>query len=308
MSRIGDRGEMEAFVRAVELGSFSAAAQELSVTPSALSKLITRLERSLKAPLLHRTTRHISPTPEGELFLARCRRILAELEDAEMEVTQSQERPRGRLRMHLGVGLATHLIGPALPVFIERYPDVQVDLWIEDRQVDMVRENIDISIWQAVPEMTSMGTRKLFEFERVVCASPAYLKRHGTPRTPDELRRHRCLSVSSVPNHAQWPFQAPEGKCVIDVPPFARANNVDCVYRFALAGLGIVRLGEYVIAAALGDGRLVKLFAERHYPEQLEITALYSPQRLRLPRVAAMLEFLTTTFESRPWRTAKKTQ
>jgi DNA-binding transcriptional LysR family regulator len=296
---------MEAFVRSVELGSFSAAARELKFTPSALSKLITRLERSLKVPLVYRTTRRISPTPEGELFLVRCRRILAEMEDAEMEVAKSREQPRGRLRMHLGVGLATHLIVPALPKFLQRYPDVQVDLCVEDTLVDIVRENIDISVWQAVSETASMAVRKLFEFERVVCASPTYLKRHGTPLTPDDLRRHRSLSVSSVPNHTQWPFQTREGKRVIEMLPRARANNVDCVYRFALAGMGIVRLAEYIVADALRDGGLVKVLADYHWPEQLAITAVYPQERHRLPRVAAMLDFLTATFKNRPWRAAR---
>src|SRR5258705_1096370 len=132
MSRIGDRREMEAFVRSVELGSFSAAARELKLTPSELSKLVTRLERSLKVRLLARTTRRITTTPEGELFVARCRRILAEMEDAEMEVSRSRDRPRGLLRMHLGVGVAIHLFVDALPKFLERHPEVQVDLLVED--------------------------------------------------------------------------------------------------------------------------------------------------------------------------------
>src|SRR6266404_3351142 len=122
MARIGDRSEIEAFVRSVELGSFSAAARELKLTPSALSKLVTRLERGLKVRLLSRSTRRVAPTPEGELFLKRCRRILAEMEDAEMEVGRARDRPRGKLRMHVGVGFAMHQAVPALPRFLERHP------------------------------------------------------------------------------------------------------------------------------------------------------------------------------------------
>src|SRR5688572_19942525 len=123
---------MEAFVRSVELGGFSAAARELRLTPSALSKLVTRLERALGVRLLNRTTRQLLPTAEGELFLSRCRRILAELEDAEMEVGQSRERPRGRLKLHVGVGFGTHVLVPELPQFIERYPEVDVELTVLD--------------------------------------------------------------------------------------------------------------------------------------------------------------------------------
>src|SRR3954447_21860525 len=128
MARIGDRREMEAFVRSVELGGFSAAARELKLSPSALSKLVSRLESALKVRLLNRTTRRLAPTPEGELFLARCRRILAELEDAEREVGRRRDQPRGKLRLHVGVGLATHLVVPALPKFLARYPEVEVEL------------------------------------------------------------------------------------------------------------------------------------------------------------------------------------
>jgi DNA-binding transcriptional LysR family regulator len=307
MSRIGDRGEMEAFVRSVELGSFSAAARELKLTPSALSKLVTRLERSLKVRLLSRTTRRIAPTPEGELFVARCRRILAEMEDAEMEVGRSRERPRGLLRMHLGVGVAMHLIVDALPRFLERNPEVQVDLLIEDRRVDLVRENIDISVRPWQPETTALVVRRIFDFERVLCASPAYLKKHGRPRTPDDLARHRCMGVSSIPAPGQWLFQMAEGPRMLETRLGAAANNADCVYRLALAGVGIARLNEFTAAAALRDGRLVQVLADFHADEKLTMLAIYPQERHRLPRVAAMVEFLMESFSERPWRAREQT-
>jgi len=302
MPRIGDRGEMEAFVRSVELGSFSAAARELRLTPSALSKLVTRLERSLKVKLVYRTTRHISPTPEGELFLARCRRILAEMEDAEMEVGRSRDRPRGRLRMHIGVGVAMHVIVPALPRFFEHNPEVQIDLFIEDRRVDLARENIDISVRPWAPEAGNLVVREIFEFERVLCASPAYLKRHGAPRSPDDLVRHRCMGVSTIPSNRRWLFQTPAGPRAFEVVPGAAVNNADCVYEFALAGMGIARLNEFIVAGALRDGRLVQLLADFHCTEHLKMLAIYPQERHRLPRVRAMLDFIHASFSSRPWR------
>jgi DNA-binding transcriptional LysR family regulator len=302
MSRIGDRGEMEAFVRSVELGSFSAAARELRLTPSALSKLVTRLERSLRVRLLTRTTRRLAPTPEGELFVERCRRILAEMEDAETEIGRSRDKPRGLLRMHVGVGIAMHGVVPAMPRFLERYPEVQLDLLIEDRRADIVRENIDISFRPWQPESTALVVRTVFEFERVLVASPAYLKRHGKPRSPDELARHRCMGVSSIPSNRQWVFRTPAGPRVIDVLPGAGANNADCIYRFALAGLGIARLNEFIVADALRDGRLVQVLADFHQSEHLSMRAIYPQERHRLPRVAAMLQFLHDSFGKRPWR------
>ena len=306
MSRIGDRGEMEAFVRAVELGSFSAAARELKLTPSTLSKLVTRLERTLKVRLLTRTTRRIAPTLEGELFVSRCRRILAEMEDAETEIGRSRERPRGRLRMHLGVGVAMHQIVDALPQFSERFPEVQMELLIEDRRVDLLRENIDISVRPWAPDSSNLVVRKIFEFERWLCASPAYLKRHGRPRTPEDLARHRLMAVSSIPLHDHWVFKGPSGQRVLPVPLSAAANNADCVYRFTLSGLGIARLNEFVVADALKDGRLVTVLDDFHAAEQLSMLAIYPHERHRLPRVAAMLDFLTERFAHRPWRSTER--
>lgn len=301
MARIGDRGEMEAFVRSVELGSFSGAARELRLTPSAVSKLVTRLERSLGVKLLYRTTRHIHPTPEGELFLERCRRILAEMDDAEMEMGRSRDRPRGRLRMHIGVGVAMHVVVPALPRFFERNPEVQIDLFIEDRRVDLARENIDISVRPWAPEAGNLIVRKIFEFERVLVATAGYVKRHGAPRSPEELARHRCMGVSTIPSNRHWLFQTPTGPRALEVVPGAAVNNADCVYRFALAGMGIARLNDFIVAQALREGRLVQLLKDFHAEEHLQMLAIYPQERHRLPRVRAMLDFLHSSFASRPW-------
>jgi DNA-binding transcriptional LysR family regulator len=302
MSRIGERGELEAFVRSVELGSFSAAARELKLTPSALSKLVTRIERSLKVRLLSRSTRRVHPTPEGEIFLARCRRILAEFEDAEMEIGRSRDRPRGKLRMHMGVGFGISQGVAALPRFLERYPDVELDLVVEDRRVDLAQENIDISTWSLPEHGANVVAKKLFEFERILCASPQYLERHGTPRRMEDLARHRCLVVSSVALQLQWHFQTPEGRRVFDVRPAVAVNNVDVKYRLTLDGAGVAQFSEYIVAEALRDGRLVRVMPKIHRSETLAQYALYAQERHRLPRVRAMLDFLVATFAQRPWR------
>ena len=302
MSRIGDRGEMEAFVRSVECGSFSAAARELGVSPSALSKLVTRLEGTLNVRLLTRSTRAVAPTPEGVLFVARCRRILAELEDAEMEVGRARERPRGRLRMHMGVGFGASQGVGALAGFLERYPEVQLDLLLEDRRVDLVRENVDLSTWSLPPQAPNVVVRKLFDYDRILCAAPSYLARHGMPRGPEELARHRCLVVSGIPHQSPWIFATPRGRFAFDVEPAVAVNNADAKFRFAVAGLGIAQFSEYIVAEALCDGRLVRLLADSHKPEPLTQYVLYARDRHRLPRVAVMIDYLIETFGSRPWR------
>jgi DNA-binding transcriptional LysR family regulator len=306
MARIGDRGEMEAFVRAVELGGFSAAAREMKLSPSALSKMVDRLERSLSVRLLTRTTRRLAPTAEGELFLARCRRILAEIEDAETEVGRSRERPRGRLAMHVGVGFAMHQVVDAMPRFLRRYPDVQLDLRIEDARLDLVKENVDISVRPA-PADESLVVRKLFDFDRIVCAAPSYIKANGAPRRPEELAQHRCLAISGTFGYARWNFDGPGGRHSIPIQPATRVNNADCIYRFALMGMGIVRLNEFMCASAIRAGHLVPLMRDYPCTDSTEMIALYPHERNRLPRVAAMLDFLVETFGPRPWRVRRKT-
>ena len=302
MPRIGDRREMEAYVRSLETGSFSTAARELKLTPSAVSKLVTRLERTLGARLVSRSTRRIVATPEGELFLERCRVVLAQLEDAEAEIGRRRDRPRGLLRLHMGVGFGAFQGMKELPRFLQRYPDVELDLVMEDRRVDLARENIDVSTWTFPPEGANLHARKLFDYGTVLCASPDYLAREGTPRTPAELAGHTCMIVSGVQGQSPWAFQVDGERQLFEVRSRYTANNVDCKYRFVLAGLGIAQFSEYIVAEALRDGRLVRVLPEAHVPKHLAQYAIYQRDRHRLPRVAAMLDFLVETFGNRPWR------
>lgn len=304
MSRIGDRGEMEAFVRAVERGGFSAAARDLKLTPSALSKMVTRLESVLGVRLLNRTTRKLTPTAEGTLFLARCRRIVAEFEDAEREVGRSREKPRGKLLVHTGVGFATNRIVPAMPRFVARYPEVHIELIVEDRDLDVVRNGIDISVRSGPPLDQSLVARKLGEFERVVCASPQYLARHGVPRSPGELALHTCVTISSLPGRTSWSFQTASGRQVIEVIPGLSATSADSVREFALMGMGIVRMNDFNVDKDIRAGRLVPILVDQYYPERIPMHALYPQDRHRLPRVAVMLDFLGEIFGGLSGRTA----
>lgn len=302
MDRIGDRAALEAFVRSIELGGFSPAARELGLSPSAVSKLVNRMEHALGVKLLHRTTRKLVASDEGQLFLARARRILGEFEDAETELGRARERPRGRVRMHVGVGFAIHQFVPALPAFVERYPDVQVDLLVEDRNVDLVRENIDVSVRPGPAADELAVARTLFEFQRIVCAAPEYLRRRGTPAAPGDLREHQCVVVSGFPQRGRWRFLQDGQAMTVDVPAAIHVNNADAVLRLALAGAGIARLNEFIVADALRAGLLVPVLREFHCPESHSMLALFPPMRQRLPRVGVMLEFLATRFGPRPWR------
>lgn len=306
MARIGDRSEMEGFVRSVELGGFSAAARELKLTPSALSKLVSRLESSLGVQLLVRTTRNLRPTVEGEILLARFRTILAAMEDAESELTSSMARPRGKLRMHAGVGFATHQLVPVLPRFVERFPDVQVELMLGDHSIELGREQVDVSVWPGEPADASAIARKLCDFERVLCASPEYLERHGVPRTPNDLTVHNCLRIAGLPSAlAAWSFGASSDRRVVDVSGNVSANNAECIRRLALAGLGIARMNEFMVSEDLRNGRLCEIVIDSMRVEPLPLYVQYLPAHHRLPRVGVMVEFLAECFAGAPWRTSK---
>src|SRR5689334_11378035 len=203
--------EMNAFVRVAERGSFAAAAEDLSLTPSALSKLVTRIEDRLGVRLLTRTTRRLALTAEGELFVARSREILASIEAAEAEVTAASQTPRGHLRISVGTSYAKQILGPELPRFLARYPDITVELLVSDRQIDLVAEQVDIAIRSGWLGDSTLVARKLHDARRLICASPGYLKAHGSPRVPADLLQHNCLTLTGFSQFNQWPFHTSEG-------------------------------------------------------------------------------------------------
>jgi DNA-binding transcriptional LysR family regulator len=297
---------MSAFVRAVEAGGFSIAARELGLTPSAISKLVTRLEDRLGVRLLNRTTRRLALTPEGEAYFHRSQRILADITEAENEVARFRAQPKGVLRINVGTAFGMHQLAPALPEFLSRHPDMEVELMITDRVVDLIEEGADLGIRLGSLTDSSLVARKVCELERVVCASPGYLKKHGTPDKPADLLKHNCLSVAYAPSLHRWPFTAADGVEYIDVAGNASANTADTLLRLALVGLGIIRLSDVIVGEAIREGKLVPLLQEVHHSEPLPLHAVYPQGRHRSPKVAAMVEFLVERFGSAPWRTGAR--
>ncbi len=303
--------EMTTLVAAVEHSGFSGAARALGVTPSAVSKTITRLEARLGVRLLNRTTRRLTPTAEGEALVARGRHILAELDEAEMEVTRARGSPRGLLRLHTMVAFGLHQLPPVLPEFLRRYPEVKVELSVSDRLVDLVEEGGDLAIRSGRLPDSSLVARKIFDSERMICAAPSYLKRHGTPRRPEDLLRHNCIVISGYPQLRRWPFDDPasrDGIRTIEVGGNLAANNAENVLQMALLGLGIVRLGDLVIAEHVNAGRLMPILVESHHVEVLPLHAVYPQSRLRSPKVVVMVDFLVEKFAHAPWRAKSRTQ
>lgn len=294
--------DMSAFVRAVELGGFSLAARELGMTPSAISKLVTRLEDHLGVRLLNRTTRRLALTPEGEAYFHRSQRILADIAEAENEVARFRAQPKGVLRVNVGTAFGLHQLAPALPEFLSRHPEVQVELTLTDRVVDLIEEGADLGIRLGTLIDSSLIARKICELERLVCASPAYLKKHGTPRKPADLLKHNCLSVAYAPSLHRWPFTSKDGVQHVDVAGNASANSAEALLQLALVGLGIIRLSEVIVGEAVREGKLVPLLQDVHHSERLPLHAVYPQGRHRSPKVAAMVDFLVERFGHAPWR------
>jgi len=290
-------GEMALFARTVEEGSFSAAARALDLTPSAVSKQIRRLEDRLGVRLFNRTTRRISLTEAGRAFYGYCERIVRELDEAEEAVSALGERPRGRLRVAATVSFARVEILPRINEFLERYPDVGLDVELTDRQVDLIEEGFDVAVqWREQVEDPSMVARRLCVNRRIICAAPAYIRRHGLPREPEELLEHNCLTLSELHEFNDWEFTDDEhGRRVLHVSGSFSANNADALYEAALAGVGLARLSTWLVMPDIRAGRLVPVLpAYRH--EHSAFYVVY-PHRTHLSgKVRAFVDFLMDTF------------
>ena len=297
---------MTVFVRAVELEGFSAAARDLALTPSAVSKMITRIEERLGVRLLNRTTRKLVLTEEGQSYFSHCRRILAEIEEAELELSRHRELPRGLLRVNCGLSFGQSQLVPMIPEFLDRYPEVRVDLTLTDRIVNLLEEGVDLVIRVGAVADSSLVSRKICDLERVICASPDYLRRCGEPQFPEDLCEHNCLYVTTVQALRRWPFQTSNGRAIIEVNGNFSANSAITVLDLALRGAGIARLADFVASEPIRQGRLVPLLAKTHQVEPLPLYALFPQGRHRSPKLTAMLNFLIEKFSHPPWRIAPK--
>ena len=294
--------EMRVFVRVVERGSFSAAADDLELTPSAVSKLVSRLEDRLGVRLLHRTTRRLALTPEGETYHLRARDILAAIDDAEGEVARSGRTPRGRLRVNTGTAFVLHELVKALPEFMELYPEIELDLSVTDRIVDLLAENADVAIRTGPITDPSLVARKFAEAERGIFAAPSYLARRGRPLHPGDLASHNCIAVSSIPSVNRWPFRDGTNVRIVQVVSKIVVNDAEVALRLAIAGGGIIRVSDLLVGEAVRRGWLEPLFVGQHVVEPLPVSAVYPQGRHRMAKVRAFVDFVVDRFKSAPWR------
>jgi len=298
---IDHASEMAAFVRVVDSKGFSAAAPSLGLTPSAVSKLVTRLERRLGVRLLQRTTRALHLTEDGEVFYAAAQRIVAEIETLENQIAGQSGNPHGVLRVTTSLAFSTHQLTPVLPEFLARHPLIELDLLPTDRVIDMVEEGVDIAIRIGRLADTSFMARKIGEDKRLICAAPAYLARHGTPRRPADLARHNCIVSRERAYLNRWPFRIDGQVSEFEVAGRIAVNEGEMQMQLALQGIGIVRLTRLTMARAIRDGALVRLLDDYSADEPVGIHAVYPHRRHLAPKVPAFVNFLIEKFTPPPW-------
>ncbi|HTI02016.1 MAG TPA: LysR family transcriptional regulator [Acidisoma sp.] len=284
--------EMEVFVQVVEQGGFSAAARLCRMTPSAVSKLIARLEARLGARLINRSTRRFQLTPEGSAFYERATRILADMADAE-RAAGAGERPVGRVRINTSASYANHILARILPDFLVLYPEISIDITQTDAVVDLLAERTDVAVRAGPLKSSSLVARKLGETPLLILASPAYLARFGEPRTIADLDRHNRLGFSYVRAVDGWPLR--EGAETVVVPTVGRvqASDGEALRHLALGGSGIARLAGFTVRDDIASGRLVPILQHLDAGEPEEFHAIHIGQGGPLPsRVRALLDFL----------------
>lgn len=284
-------GSLRALVKVVELGSFSEAGRQLRLSRSAVSKYIADLENDLGVQLLNRTTRRASPTENGQAYFERALTILADLDAADQSVAQLQSTPRGLLRVNAPMSFGTIKLGPILADFMALYPELRIQLVLSDEQVDPVQGGLDVTLRIAELESSSLIARKIIPIERVVCASPDYLKRNGTPAHPNDLRQHNCLTYGFLSTGKQWKLSGKDGDHWIQPSWTLCANNAEVLRDAAVKGCGIALLPVFMAEKELESGALRVVLSAYKAPP-LTLYAIYPPTRHLALKVRLFIDFL----------------
>jgi DNA-binding transcriptional LysR family regulator len=292
--------EMAVFARVVATGSLSAAARELNLSPAMISRRLAALESRLGVRLINRTTRSLHLTDEGASYYESCARLLSEVEAAEAAVSAGGQKAQGALRVALPAAFGNQYVAPLVPQFAVRYPAVQLSLSLSDRAVNVVDEGFDLAIRIGQLTELSLSARKLAPNRRVICASPDYLRRHGTPRSPGELAQHNCLLAGDFTS--TWEYRSPEGKAgSVRLTGRYVCDNWEVLREWALAGLGIALKSTWDVRRHLENGSLVSLFPGYTFDTDVAIYAVY-PHRRHVPaKTRAFIEFLADSFGPEPY-------
>ena len=293
--------DIAVFVQVVDSGSFTAAAERLELSKSVVSKYITRLESKLGARLLNRTTRRLSLTEVGRIFYSRSLRGLQQIEEAENEVSRLQGAPRGILRLNTPMSFGILHIAPKLPDFLANYPELSVDMNLDDRKVDLVEEGFDLAVRISDLPDSSLVARRLGPCRHVVCATPDYLRRHGIPRTPEDLREHNTITYRYQESPNEWRFFSSErGYVSVPVSGSVQMNNSLALRETLLQGIGITLTPTFVVGSDIRAGRLQPVLSNYHTAE-LSIYIIYPQRRYLSPKVRAFVDFMAARISDSPY-------
>jgi DNA-binding transcriptional LysR family regulator len=292
--------EMRTFAAVVDAGSFVRAAEALQVSKTAVSRLTSDLEARLGVRLLHRTTRRLSLTVEGEVFHARCKELLASVDEAEAEVTSRADEALGLLRVNVPVSFGLMHLAPLWPAFLQQQPKVTLDVTLSDRIVDLVDEGYDLAVRIARLPASSLVSRKLATTRLVLCASPEYLRRHGMPAHPEQIAQHPVFSYTLLASGDTWSFEGPQGPVSIKVTPRMLSNSGDTCCAAALQHQGIVLQPSFMVGGHLRSGALVEVMPGYRSIE-LGVYAVYASRKHLTPKVRVLIDFLAKAFRAPAW-------
>jgi DNA-binding transcriptional LysR family regulator len=297
---MGKFQEMSSFVAVAEAGSFVAAAELTGMSKAAVSRHVAELEERLGVRLMQRTTRRLSLTDDGLRFLARCKELLASIDEAESELSSSTGNPSGLIRVNAPLTFGVIHLAPLWGRFMDRYPKVTLDVTLGDRIVDLVEEGYDLAIRISNLPSSALVSRTLASTRMVLCASPQYLRVHGTPTHPSELAACRIISFSYWVTRDEWHFMGPEGEVIVRIKSGMHTNNGDTCRFAALDHQGIILQPDFIIEGDLRAGTLVELMPD-YRAISLGIHAVY-PSRKHLPlKVRRLIDFLVDAFALPSW-------
>ena len=289
---------METFVTVADQRGFAPAARKLGLSPPAVTRLIAALEEKLGTRLLQRTTRKVALTDAGVRYLERVRRILADIEEAELAAEGERSRPAGRLVVSAPVGFGRLHVSPVMSAYLKRYPEVSGELRLEDRVVNLVEDGVDLAVRIGPLPDSSLVARQVGAMRRIVVASPAYLKTHGEPKTPEALGSHQIIQFGAAAATADWRFAKDGGEFRVTVTPRFTSNAADAAIQYAEAGGGLTRVLAYQAATAILCGRL-KVVLQKFELPALPINIVYPTPRLLSAKVRAFIDLVVETAD---WR------
>ena len=287
---------IELFVRTIEVGNFSELGRQLQMAPSSISRQINALEEELGVRLLQRTTRKINLTEAGQIYYEKARKILSDLDDAHLAITQLQSSPKGLLRINVAIPFGERNIVPLIPGFLALYPELNIDLTLEDRKIDLVEERVDLAIRIGRLDDSSIVARKLADNKFVVCAGSKYLETHGTPSLPDDLFQHNCITNKNIYHSDIWQFSKDGSLQEISVSGNFKANSGGALYSAMLSNLGIAALPTWYVGDDIKQGNLERVLPDYEIilpaMKDSAIYALYPAGQYLPPKVRAFIDYL----------------